>query len=235
MAYVRVALVENRTGTSVVFSITKIDGQPYGMRIRFRELGTLPWSASSMLIQPSVGDTIEIDGLTDGLFYEFFPVAVAEDGSEELPGNIIRARVTAADTITQLRDAIASTLSYFLPAQNIRYGASAHPAPHDKDYPIASIAYLGQAVERPLNCCGFTVHRFRVTLRQEGLSDPVRQEMLNRHLEEMVRYFGGDLSPFSAVEGYYDTRVTGVKTAADSGKDTAVSVAGFTLECVVKS
>jgi len=234
MAYVRVALVENRTGTSVTFAITHLEGDPYAVRIRYRETGTLPWSATSLHTQPAVGDKITVDNLTDGRFYDFYPVTVAEDGSEGLPGNLLRACVASADTITRLRDAITSALTYFLPAQNIRYTPTGQPQPHDTDYPLVEVVYRGQRTEQMLNCCRFCVHIFSIALHQEGLSEAARLESLNRHLEEMKRYFEDDLSPFSAVEGYYDTKVAGVEAPLKRHGEPAVSEVSFLLECWIR-
>lgn len=236
MDFVRISLKENKTGSFVVFLIVAVEGEPYGVRVRFREFGTLVWGATAIKSQPVVGDTITVDGLADGAFYEFYPVAVSEEGIEGLPGNIVRVRVAAADTVTQLRNAITATLTYFIPSQNISYEPATQSIPHDKDYPTAYVRYLGRKDEKILNCCRFSVHRFRVLLRQEGLSRIRREENLTRHLEEMVRFFEEDLTPFSAVEGYYDTRVVGVETGAFAQVETAsVSLAGFIIECVVRS
>ena len=234
MAYVRVVPDENRTGDRVKFRITHLDGSPYAVRIRYRVHSTLPWSATPLHTSPAVDDIITVDGLTDGVLYEFYPVAVAEDGTEDLPGNIVRLCVSSADVVTQIRDAIVSVLTYFLPQQNIRYSSRQANSPYDTHFPLATVTYLSTKTERLLNCCVFRVHRFGIFLRQEGLSDVARQEILNRQLEEIVRSFESDITPFAAIAGYYDTKVVEVRTKGEDRGEPAATTASVILEAWVR-
>jgi len=234
MAYVRVVPDENKTGDTVKFRITHLDGAPYAVRIRYRAHSTLPWNATPLHTNPNIDDIIIVDGLTDGVLYEFYPVTVAEDGTEDLPGNIVRLCVSSADVVTQIRDAIVSVLTYFLPQQNIRYSTQQVNSPHDTDFPLATVAYLSTRTERLLNCCAFRVHRFRILLRQEGLSDTARQESLNRRLDEVVRSFESDITPFAAIAGYYDTKVVEVQTRGADRGEPAATAASVILEAWVR-
>ena len=234
MAYVRVVPDENKTGDTVKFRITHLDGAPYAVRIRYRAHSTLPWTATPLHTNPAVDDIITVDGLTDGTLYGFYPVAAAEDGTEDMPGNIVRLCASSADVVTQIRDAIVSVLTYSLPQQNIRYSSQQANSPHDTDFPLATVAYLSTKTERLLNCCAFRVHRFHIFLRQEGLSDIARQESLNRRLEEIVRSFESDITPFAAIAGYYDTKVVEVQTKGANKGEPAATTASIILEAWVR-
>jgi len=233
MAEVELKCIENKTGTSVVFVITHLEGTHYGVKVYYRPIddGIGDWSATETVTPVDVGTEVTVMGLENRKVYEFYPVTVTEGGDEGEVGNWLR--VVTGDRITRLRNCIEDELLYYLPPQNI-YGGGRATVASDRAYPTATVFEDGVRRKHLFNTVSLLVCRFKILFRNEGVEVGVRNRRLNSLVDEVSEHFENELSAFSSIEGYYDTEVAKVEYATERD-GSVVSTATLILDCILKS
>lgn len=235
MPEITMKLAENETGDSVVFELLSVAGSPASAIVRHRRLGRVlgDWSATAPSQDPEPGTRITVDGLENGVAYEFYPAALDGEGNEGLPGNVIRAVVYDSDLMSRLRGCIESALLWWLPEQNIQ-GGGLRQWKTDPDHPVAYVLESGMRREWAANCAEFTVCSFRVALRSEDVDVGRRLARLNAVASDLSGRLSDDLSLFSSVDDYYDTVVKSVTYAQGVPRSPAGPVAAeaaLEMEC----
>jgi|GEM_PF-1839925 len=236
MTKICVKPIENKSGTSVKFKITHLQGEHYGAKIYYRDSSDIlpcDWQQTEVTHPITLYTKLTVSGLSPNKLYDFYPVTVTENGEESEPGNFIRLRVSSADRISLLSYAIADELSWHLPPQNIFIGAR-DKAASDPSAPVAVIFEEGISRKPLFNTLSLLVVKFRIAISYDSLDKDRRNSRLNALLDTLAEKFATDLSMFSSVEGYYDTQLVKCEYAKERDGEVS-STASLVLECLIKS
>lgn len=237
---VEVAVKTNSSGTSIVFTVTRLPSDPnldhVLVRYRlFKATGVLAWSDSQQLSDPDVGDTITVSGLTADKLYEFFPVAVDTSSNESNPGNILRVVPSSGSTLTKILQAVASELVNWVPAENIQI-AGEFEGKFDPGSKAALVEAEATVCDRVFNTLTWVTHTVKIHLVLGDLDLAGRRSAIERLATEIRDHFEKNLSCFSAIGGYYDTRAHRIEFGSSAFSDSPGRTADAVvrLDCIVE-
>ena len=237
---VEIAVKTNTSGTAITFEITCLPTDPaldkVLVRYRlFKTTGVLSWSDSDPANSPQLGDTITVSGLTEGSFYEFYPVAVDTGANESNPGNILRVIPSSGSTLTKVLQAIASELTSWIPAGNIQI-ADEFEGKFDPGSRAAIIEPASVQTQRVFNTLTWTTSTVKIHLVFGDLDLGERRQGIEGLATEIRDHFEKNLSCFSAIDGYYDTRARGLEFGSSAFPKTPGRTADalVTLECITE-
>jgi hypothetical protein len=237
---VEIAVKTNASGSAITFEITRLPADPAldKVLVRYRLLkttGVLPWSDSQPAESPQPGDTITVAGLTEGSFCEFYPVAVDTGSNESDPGNILRVIPSSGSALTKVLQAIASELTNWIPAENIQI-AEEFEGKFDPGARAAIVEPASIQTQRVFNTLTWTTCRVRIHLVFGDLDLGQRRQNIESLATEVRDHFEKNLSCFSAIDGYYDTRARAVEFGSSAFPKTPGRTADavVTLECITE-
>lgn len=237
---VEVRVKENSTGASVVFEVTRIPAAQdlNHIRVKYRRCkssGVSAWASSAPLYNPAVGDTVTITSLIASLLYEFFPVAVSTSGEVSEPGNILRVIPSDSTALTKIKEAICSELVNWIPAENIEIGRE-FTRKFAASERTALILSTATASERVFSTLDFLTHTVQIHLIFGDLRTSERNAEIERLTQEISSHFEENLSCFSSVENYYDTRFLKVEFGKSLFPEDPAKFADatITLQCVTE-
>ncbi len=236
---VEMALKTNTSGTAITFKVTRLPSDPAldSVVVKYRRQkssGVLAWSSSAPLEDPEVGDTITVSDLTSGSFYEFYPVAVDGESSESGPGNILRVIPSSGSALSKVLQAIAGELTSWVPSENIQV-ADSFEGKFAPGMRAALVEVESSTSERVFNTLIWITHSVKVHLVFGDLDLAGRRETIERLATEIRDHFDKNLSCFSAIDGYYDTRAHAVEFGQSNfeGRPGATADAVVRLDCIV--
>jgi hypothetical protein len=237
---VEIRVKENSTGTSIIFEVTRLpQSQDLDyIRVKYRRYkssGVSAWTNSAPLYNPEVGDTITCSSLTSGALYEFFPVAVSISGDVSDPGNTLRVIPSPSSALTRIKEAICSELANWIPAENIEIGRE-----FQKKFAATQRAALIVSTEsasaRVFSTLDLLTHTVEIHLVFGDLRQNERESEIERLAEEIRSHFEKNLSCFSEIGNYYDTRCPKVRFGKSlfAESPSKFADATITLECVTE-
>jgi hypothetical protein len=237
---VEIRVKENSTGNSIVFEVTRLpQAQDLDyVRLKYRKCkssGVDAWTSSAPLYNPQVGSTITISSLTTGVLHEFFPVAVSTSGEVSDPGNILRAIPSSSSALTKIKEAISSELANWIPAENIEINRQ-----FQKKFAASERAALivsrESATKRVFSTLDLLTHTVEIHLIFGDLRQSERNCEIERLAQEITSHFEKNLSCFSEIDNYYDTRCLKVEFGKSSFPESPSKFADatVTLECVTE-
>ena len=215
---VEITVKTNFSGSAITFEITRLPADPGLDHVlvryrRFESTGVLSWSDSNPANDPEVGDTITVSGLTEGKLHEFFPVAVDASSNESEPGNILRVIPSSGSALTRILQAIASELSNWVPAENIRI-ADEFEGKFDPGRRAALVEPEAILTRRVFNTLSWVTNTVRIHLVFGDLELQERRNNIERLACEVREHFEKNLTCFASIAGYYDTRAHRIEFGA---------------------
>jgi len=237
---VEIAVKENTQGDGITFELTRLPSDPQldNVLVRYRlfkDFNVLSWTDSDSIESPQLGDTVTINGLTEGALYEFFPVAVDDSSKESEPGSILRAIPSSGSTLTKIMQAIASELSNWVPEANIRI-ADEFEGKFDPGERAAIVEPESASSQRVFNTLSWATYTVKIHLVFGDRDLEERRKGIEGLATEVRDYFEKNSSCFGAIGGYYDTRSRGIEFGSASfpaapGRTTNAVVR---LDCIVE-